>query len=269
MLGVTAAAGTTAGFAWFTTIRTATVNFSNAVVYNKAAGLSVTYVSVTNGGVATPTVTTGQTIDLSGNTSAVTDISGNGEAFYKPIWKPGSDGTTASEIDAVANGATTKYFVQFDLQLTNSGTAEAHVYLDSGSAVSGVSGSAADVAAAQSTRVSIWDVTSAHAIRTIWQDDPTDGAANTNYQYISSNSAGTAYGATGTLSNPDNSTFHLGAFTAVTVASTKANGQLIADLAASATATVRVTIWIEGTLSLATNTAVGGQVKTALALAAI
>ena len=59
MLGVTAAAGTTAGFAWFTTIRTATVSLTNAHVYSDYGDLKVQYVDVANNGItgASTTIT--------------------------------------------------------------------------------------------------------------------------------------------------------------------------------------------------------------------
>jgi hypothetical protein len=269
MLGVTAAAGTTSGFAWFTTTRTATVNFDNAVVYNKAADLSITYSPITNGGVtSSASSVTGNSFVLTGNTSPITDISGNGATFYRPTWQPGQDGIIATACPTVSNTSSVFYYVQFGVTFTNNGTKAANVYLDSGSSVAaGGTATATDIQAAKATRVSVYE---GSTLMTIWQDDKTDTL--TGYQYISS-ATGTAYTSYATLSAPDSATFHEGAFASVITGFTPANGQLVASLDAAGgtkpSTMLTFTLWIEGTLSTAVNAAIGGKVQTALHFAAL
>jgi len=271
MLGVTAAAGTTAGFAWFTTIRTATVSLTNAHVYSDYGDLKVQYVDVANNGITGASTTITSSLAISA-TSQVTDISGDGKTFYKPVWAPTTgigQPTVANSISSIANVSGKTYFVQFGLNLINSGTAQFSVYLESGSAVTGVTSSTADVAAAKATRVAVWSTDTTPVNKTVWQNDITDAAAG--YKYLTTAAAGTkAYTVDGyTLATPAAGTFHAGGFTEITTAAAAVNGQVIATVAGSSTVEVIVSAWIEGTLSEADNDAVGGNVNLNFALAAI
>ncbi len=276
LLGVTAAAGTTAGFAWFTTTRTATVSLTSAHVYSDNGNLSVQYVDVANNGITGASATPTSTLAIAA-TTGVTDISGDGKTFFKPVWKADNgtaQPTVANSISSIANVSGKTYFVQFGLNLINSGTAQFSVYLESGSAVTGVTSSTADVAAAKATRVAVWSTGTTPANMTTWQYDTTDSTAG--YKYLATAATGTkAYNFDGyTLATPATGTFHAGAFNQVNSAvDGPVSGQLIATVAGATiagdtTVEVIVSSWIEGTLSTADNAAKGGNVNLNLSLAA-
>jgi len=306
MLGVTAAAGTTAGFAWFTTIRTATVSLTNAHVYTDYGNLAIQYVALDSGLSApiSPT-TTNQTnvLGLAAATTGITDISGDGKTFYKPTWDPtDTNGTVANYITQITNGydlnkvdfkgtpdTSKTWYVQFGLNLINSGTNAFSVYLESASAVTGVNVNAGsdpilqaqqakNDAAAKATRVAVWstdpvaDPKLPLANMTTWQDDTTDSS----YQYLTTAATGiSAYTVDGyNLATPAAGTFHAGSFSQISLASDAVAGQVIATVPGKVGTTdgsveVIVSAWIEGTLSTAKNAAIGGNVDLALALAAI
>src|SRR5574344_262779 len=84
LTAVTAGAATTSTLAWFTTTRTASVQFTDVGIYSQG-NLGVKYVALTSGLSATPT-TSNNSISLDGLATAATDISGDGITFYKPDW---------------------------------------------------------------------------------------------------------------------------------------------------------------------------------------
>jgi hypothetical protein len=277
MLGVTAAAGTTAGFAWFTTTRTATVNLASAHVNTTAGDLKIAYVPIENNNVTGDASET-NSLALSASTTNATDISGDGKTFYKPTWAP-TDGsaqpTVATAINSVSNGTTRTYYVIFGLQLINKGSGDAFsVYLENASKVAPHSGSEPkDVAAAGATRIAIYSATGANhdqqdAAVTMWQyvTDSTNP-----YKYLTAGGSG-AYGVSGyQLADATSLTgWHIGSWDNVSHTgdvNIKA-GQKIADVPANGSAYVIVSMWIEGTSSFATNAAIGGAVDLTLSLAA-
>lgn len=286
LLAVTAGAAATSTFAWFTTTRTASVNFTSAKAYDKSGKLSITYDAVTNGSVEGNSQAS-NIVNLTGGTSGnVTDISGDGRTFYRPTWIPGKDGTKASAIPTVVNSTDSHYYIQFGVTLTNSATTgnpDLTVYLDAASYVKAhTAGTAIDVNAAKATRVAIYTVAAAgvlastDTLTTLWQNDTTDST----YQYL------TTYAATGAYDVPSTATekaslatlaaanIHAGAFTEVTKGFTPGTMQTIGTIAATKSISLVVSIWLEGTLSTCVNTpeantVVGGAVDTNLAFAAL
>ncbi len=291
LLGVTAAAGTTAGFAWFTTTRTATVSLTSANVYSDFGDLSIAYTAVDSNGI-THDATKTNTLAIAA-TTGVTDISGDGKTFFKPVWKADNgtaQPTAATSISSISNASDKTYYVQFGVALYNSGKTSFKVYLEEGSAVVGVNVNAGsdtslqaqqakNDAAAKATRVAIWSTGTTPANMTTWQYDSTDSVTpsadpsdpkdmTTGFKYISS-ASGTAYGAVGTVSTPAKATFHAGAFTHIDLQSSAVYGQLVASVAANSSTEVIISSWIEGTLSTANNAAKGGNVSFNLNLSAI
>jgi len=296
MLGVTAAAGTTAGFAWFTTVRTATVSLTSAHVYTDYGNLSIQYVALDSGlDTASQIVAdhTGETNSLGlSATRNITDISGDGVDFYKPTWAPAdTNGTNATHITQISNGEkllndgttiadTSKtWYVQFGLKLINSGAAAFDVYLSNGSAVTANSTSIpADVQAVKATRVAIWTGDNT-TCKTMWQYVP-----DTVNKYIKYTGTSSDYAYSVAKYNLDDakgtdfaSVWHESDWSTVTVASS-VDGQDLGTVPAATTnagvttngsITVNVSMWLEGTTVAAANAAIGGNVNLALDLAAV
>jgi hypothetical protein len=285
ILAVSGAVAATSTFAWFTTQRTATVNFTSATVYNTMGKLKIAYSGETNGGCDSGTVSGTNVLDVVGTTNAkITDISGNGKTFYRPDWLPGQENIAASGFSTKTNDGVDYYYIRFGMTLSNEGNAPMTVYLNKGCSITGKANSntaqkAKNDLAAKATRVSFYE---SDTLRSIWQYDNTDGTANTNYKYVTTDSTATgatqAYGVAGYYTaNPVAATFHIGDFDSVSSGFTAGNGQMLCTLAKSgetgAQKTITVTIWLEGTSKSATNTttadAVGGIVNMNVALAAV
>lgn len=306
-LAATAAVATTGTFAWFTTTRTATVNFTNTSVYNQAGNLKMKYIKVdssTTNDSSSGFVTSANITGLAGSASAnITDISGNGKTFYKPNWKPGSEGSVTSDTTATAittNSETAHYFITFQLRFENDGSKGLDLYLNNETLLSAVTNVASDApegtadpaawataqngkntAALKATRVAFWSTSSAaeSTLACVWQQDETD--AGTGYKFLTADAAGVAYGATGstvtgyTLSTVDPAKFHTGiTWPAVQKGFTAANGQKLGTVAANdgtnnGYLVVTVSIWMEGSLSTCSNGCIGGRVSAAFKFAAL
>jgi len=276
LLAVTSGIGAYSTFAWFTTTRTAQVNLTSAKVYSNYGKLLVAYGATqpnqgtaytTTDGTVTDGVTPVAAIDATTVAQNATDISGSGKigAFYKPTWIPGHETQQASAIEAVTNGLDdgVSYYIAFTLTFWNKGTSAIDVYYNSTAAITGAD--TAGVEAAKATRIAVYDGTTAVSV---WQ-----GATDTAYSYISSNTTGTAYGAVGTLSTytQDTAPFHAGSFAnTVQKGFTATTGQtLITNLAAGGNKDLTFTSWIEGTATAADNASIGGTVNLQLDFAAL
>ena len=159
-------AATSSTFAWFTTVRSASISYSSATVETQDNDLSVHYVSSLNTMTATTNdyVNDGKTVNnvvLSGG-NKVTDISGDGIDFYKPVWKANTygGGQVADRIDDItlaAAGDADGYLIDFTLTIARGSGAQStndlNVYFDAGTAVTAASADAADVAAVKAVRM--------------------------------------------------------------------------------------------------------------------
>lgn len=209
LTAVTAGAATTSTLAWFTTTRTASVQFTSIGIYGSTGDLGIELTKPTNGfSVDVPTKTSNSYTFSSTIANALTDISGNGSKFYRPIWKPGHDGEAASDIKVATNGdpAGTYYYIQFILKLTNSSTANPlNVYFQNTIAITSTgtnnSGAAANnKRAAHSARVAMYNfgetTTTAIATDAAYTKVFYDGTDTTSTKYLSATSStdDTAYG---------------------------------------------------------------------------
>ncbi|MCX5775683.1 MAG: hypothetical protein NTV44_04930 [Firmicutes bacterium] len=79
MLLLTATAATASTFAWFTTVRNATINYSSATVYTNSGSIKVSWVSSLVSTWGTPSATDNN-LSISG-AHRITDISGEASAF--------------------------------------------------------------------------------------------------------------------------------------------------------------------------------------------
>lgn len=273
ILAVTAGAAATSTFAWFRTTRTSVVNLADGVVYGDS-GLAVEYVPISFGGVNHSAVNTKNGFDLTASAGNMTDVSGNGisNQMYRPDWDPNvlddADDTnddTAVSISAVQNDENNTYFIEFGITFKNGNLNNAiNVYLNGGSSIAASNADASSVASAKASRLSFW---SGVTVYSMWQPDATDAT----YAYLAPKTGATAYTVDGyELATPDSATFHAGSFSVLTKKTDAVAGQLITSVPKATsssepgTATVYVTLWLEGTVKAATVACLGGHVKSEL-----
>lgn len=129
LLIVSAVAATSSTFAWFTSVRQATINYNDATVSSTDSSLGIVYKSSLN---TMTTSLTDNVLTLTGS-NLVTDISGDGKTFYKPVWASQTDSQTgvASAIQDVALSAAKDadgFLVDFTVTLSSSGEQDLKVY---------------------------------------------------------------------------------------------------------------------------------------------
>lgn len=190
LLAVTAGAATTSTLAWFTTTRTASVQFTSIGVYGATGDLGLHYQAITNGLSVTPADTNNSISVTDTIANAETDVSGDGVTFYKPDWSATENGV-ANVADEATNSSSVKYYVQFALKMTNSSTVNPlEVFLQGGT-----SGTLIDNTphvdtenetngynyAAHATRVALFDLGSPTTAPTSISVTPS--SSNTKYLY--------------------------------------------------------------------------------------
>ncbi|MCH3976654.1 MAG: hypothetical protein LKE36_03535 [Bacilli bacterium] len=279
LLLVSGTAVTAGTFAWFTTVRSATISYSSATVKTNSGNLIVAYKSSLNTlavNDATPGV-----IALAG-ANKVTDISGDGVSFYKPVWNAhDTDRTLADSIEDVSSTADGN-FIDFTVTISRTNvdpeTNGMYVYLGQDTSISAVDpGNPADVEAANAARLAVVN----------YDDRTSEGTAATNFiwalnpdansQYISLAETGTsAYGVDGyqltsVTADNDGDLLYSGA---IKNAPTPASSVLpkIADLSFDGatpliTEDITFRVWLEGVK--VQNSARGGVFKVNLDLYAL
>ncbi len=301
MVAATAGVGATATFAWFTTQNTATVNFASSNVVSDNNSITVEYSHVANNGIpvdasnnpSSANVTNNNAksaLSISGFSIDSRDVSGDGKTFYRPTWKSGLAGSEAQSISTVSNdkvfnadgsvksGKT--YYVTFGVKITNKSTTATNIYLDENTKVSPAVAGTINDAAASATRVAIWDDTT---IVSYWHNDTTDATlqylkkdadkTSTTYKLANAECALTDITSSDTDKTMYNVT-HRGAWTTPVKNSqsgvvTKDTGSQLCTIGATASKTITVSMWIEGTYSTATDSCIGGSVSLQLGLTSI
>ncbi len=189
MLVLTAAAASASTFAWFTTVRNATINYSSANVYSSSSSLSISYVSSLNRFIASNEagLDDDQHVSVTG-VHRITDISGNGTKFYKPIWNSSDTDSSIADsiitIPTVGEGAADGYYVDFTIRVSQSATAtgDMKVYVGKNTTITAhTPDDPQDEAAAKCARIAILDEAKAPIF--IWTPDGNDGI--NNYTYVS------------------------------------------------------------------------------------
>lgn len=250
-------------YAWFLTQRTATVYVNNLSVYSNQGNLNMKYVDYEHGGVAS--VTGDETPDMGINavSGSVTDISGDGVNLYSPNWLPGKDGSEASSITPAINTADDRYCVKFGITFQNIGDGSFDICFSSSlnNVIAGDTNSASEQAA-KATRICFYDAAD-DSVKCLWQYDETDDGS---YSYLKEESGQSAYTVSDyELADPEvdySTTFHTGNFSTIDEKSDPlSEGQKLVSLVGHSEATINIVIWIEGTLSLATNACIGGRVS--------
>lgn len=273
LLLVSGFAATASTFAWFTTVRSASVNFSSATVTTNNAGLEVKF----NPGKSYSNMSatgTNNVISLTG-ANKVTDISGDGVNFFKPVWNAKSinteDGLTAdsiTEIDYTAGNKANGYFVDFALDISRTSPVEGQpidplanglkVFLGENTRITPKTvGSSKDEQAVKAARMAV--VNSENKV--VQYYSPVE---ETSYKYLKTGT-GSIYGLPGfeqatKLAADVRTSFPP---TSNEVSSVEKQA-LIADLTWTAkgdvisTVTLNFRAWIEGTDTDAINSAIGG-----------
>lgn len=266
LLSGIAASSTT--LAWFTTTRTASLNFTSATVEHKSSDLVVNYVSSLN---SFDTVdSTPNAIALTGG-NKVTDISGDGLSFYKPVWAD-SNATVASvinDVTATADG----HYIDFVLKISRDNTNAANplgvkVYLGSGTKILPLdSGNAKDVNAVNASRMAVisYDDAARSNSSVVHLHAP---VAETAPTHLATNAGESAYGISGYELKDVSTTLNSAAF--ITATKQADATYEIADLTSDSEAYVGFRFWIEGTDAETTNAkALGGMFKVALDIYAL
>lgn len=268
LLSGIAASSTT--LAWFTTTRTASLNFTSATIENKSSNLVVNYVESLN---SFDTVDpTPNAIALTGG-NKVTDISGDGLSFYKPVWAD-SNATVASVINDVTATAD-EHYIDFVLKISRDNTNAANplglkVYLGSGTKILPLdSGNAKDVDAVKASRMAVisYDDASRSNPAVVHLHAPEAEPAATA-THLAVNASETAYGIAGYELKDVSTTLNSAAFNTATKQADATYE--IADLTSDSEAYVGFRFWIEGTDAETTNAkALGGMFKVALDIYAL
>ncbi len=251
-------AATSSTFAWFTTVRTASISYGDAAVYSRDGNLNVKFKNSLNTvDPNTPDAT--QELKLTG-TNRVTDISGDGLAFYKPVWSNQTD--VASSITALTmtgEGAADDYFVDFTVTLSRDNElndAGFKVYLGSDTKIFGKTD-----AEHQTLNDSVVPATRLAVIRNndvVMRWTPNE---ETNAKYLAPGTG--AYGTTTHELKSDTKLVH-GVFVDYTTQADAATGgtkgAVIADLSSGIAKEVDVTFraWIEGCDAQTENAIIGG-----------
>jgi hypothetical protein len=252
-------AATSSTFAWFTTVRTASISYGDAAVYSRDGNLNVTFKSSLNTVDKNTTAAT-QALVLTG-TNRVTDISGDGLAFHKPVWStPGSVASSITALTMTGAGAADDYWVDFTVTLSRDNELDDEgfkVYLGNETNIVGKTDGAQ-----QALNDSVVPATRLAVIRGSevvmrWTPNEELGA-----KYLAAPGTG-AYGTTTHELKNDTQLVH-GAFVDYTTQAAAAaggtKGAVIADLSSGIAKQVDVTFraWIEGCDTQTENEIIGG-----------
>lgn len=256
-------AATSSTFAWFTTVRSATVNYSEATASTSSGNLNIAFKESENNAIQTTApVAVNNVLDLTGFNNIITDISGDGATFYKPVWADQSDNLQqdnfiASRIDTVSTADSN--YVDFTITISrdNPGGNGYHVYLGSGTEFTKTADGTLGGDIVPALRLAVLDSSSNVKVR--WAPE-----AEANPKYLKADGSGTAYGngaTTGFVLETD-SDLKSGAITTHTdIDDANDHGYHVADLSVAVSADVTFRVWIEGTDAQAVNAIIGGKFK--------
>jgi len=256
-------AATSSTFAWFTTIRTAKVNFGDAEVVSKSGDLDISFVRTANTGVTSSQAD--EVITLTG-TNKVTDISGDGKTFYKPVWAD-SNAMVASVINDVT-GTADGHYVDFTIKVSRSNDIDENglkVYLGAGTEIVGktdASQQALNDSVVAATRLAVLDDAGEVILR--WAP-----VAETSPKYLV---AGTGAYETTTHELESDTALKSGEISDfTTIAAADAAGFMVADLASGTSTETEITFraWIEGEDAQTVNDIIGGVFNVNIALYAL
>lgn len=259
-------AATSSTFAWFTTVRTASISYSEATVQSSDGDLTIEYLRSLN------TWSGGSTYDEEANkvtiagANKVTDISGDGKTFYKPVWT--TPVSTASSIEPVPTtgdpGVADGFYIDFTVRLSRSNAVAENglkVYLGTGTTIAPKDPlNPKDTGAVEAARLAVIDHQGNVKVR--WAPKEETGA-----KYITTGT-GSIYGVSGFETTTDSTYKHGEITSADSMAAADEAGFLVADLSKNEATEREVTfrIWLEGEDSDCDNDILGGVFNVNIAL---
>lgn len=265
LLSGIAATGST--FAWFTSVRTASINFNDATVETKSGDLQIEYRPTgAEGASLTPSLVDNNTLTITGINKTVTDISGDGKNFYKPVWAD-SASTTASIINTVSTSVGN--YVEFGIKVKRSNAANAtglKVYIGQGTSITGkidAANQGLNDSVVPATRLAV--LNSSNDVKFRWAP-----VAEGTPKYLTATpGTGDAYGLN-THTVTSDGTLVNGAFDGdLTANPGTASKYEVADLTSVTSADLTFRVWIEGTDAQTVNAIIGGVISVNIALYAL
>lgn len=258
-------AATSSTFAWFTTVRTASISYSEATVQSSDGNLAIEYKSSLNTWSGTPSYDeVANKVTIAG-ANKVTDISGDGKTFYKPVWT--TPVSTASSIEPVPTtgdpGVADGFYIDFTVRLSRDNDVAENglkVYLGTGTTIAPKDPlNPKDTGAVKAARLA---VINQGDVKVRWAPEQ-----ETDPKYITTGD-GELYGVSDFKTTTD-STYKHGAITSAdSKAAADLAGFLVADLSKGVANEANVTfrIWLEGEDSDCNNNILGGAFNVNIAL---
>lgn len=259
-------AATSSTFAWFTTVRTASISYSEATVQSSDGNLKIQYLSSLNTWSGAPSYDVNANKVTIAGANKVTDISGDGITFYKPVWT--STVSTASNIVTVPttgdSGVADGFYIDFTVRLRRDNAVDENglkVYLGSGTTIVAKDpDNPKDTGAVKAARLAVIDHQGNVKVR--WAPEEETGA-----KYITTGTS-SLYGVSGFKTTTDEDYKHGEIISADSMAAAEAAGFLVCDLSKNVATERDVTfrIWLEGEDEHCNNNILGGAFKVDIAL---
>lgn len=259
-------AATSSTFAWFTTVRTASISYSEATVQSSDGNLAIEYLSSLNTWSGAPSYDAAANKVTIAGANKVTDISGDGKTFYKPVWT--TPVTAASSIETVPttgdSGVADGFYIDFTVRLSRDNAVAENglkVYLGTGTTIAPKdSSNDKDTGAVKAARLAVIDHEGDVKVR--WAPEEETGA-----KYITTGTS-SLYGVSGFETTTDSNYKHGEITSADSKAAADQAGFLVADLSKNVANQRDVTfrIWLEGEDSDCDNDILGGVFNVNIAL---
>lgn len=259
-------AATSSTFAWFTTVRTASISYSEATVQSSDGNLAIEYLSSLNTWSGAPSYDEEANKVTIAGANKVTDISGDGKTFYKPVWT--TPVSAASSIETVPttgdSGVADGFYIDFTVRLSRDNAVAENglkVYLGTGTTIAPKdSSNDKDTGAVKAARLAVIDHEENVKVR--WAPEEETGA-----KYITTGDD-SLYGVSGFETTTDLNYKHGEITSAESKAAADLAGFLVADLSKGVAKQANVTfrIWLEGEDKDCDNDILGGAFNVNIAL---
>ncbi len=262
-------AATSSTFAWFTTVRTARISYSEATVQSSDGNLAIQYLSSLNTWSGAPSYDAEANKVTIAGANKVTDISGDGKTFYKPVWT--TPVSAASSIETVPTTGSPSvadgFYIDFTVRLSRDNAVDENglkVYLGTGTTIAPKdSSNPTDTGAVKAARLAVIDHEGNVKVR--WAPEQ-----ETDAKYITTGTGDTdsLYGVSGFKTTTDSTYKHGEITSAESKAAANLAGFLVADLSKNEATKRDVTfrIWLEGEDSDCNNDILGGVFNVNIAL---
>ncbi len=261
-------AATSSTFAWFTTVRTASISYSEATVQSSDGNLAIEYKSSLNTWSGTPSYDEEANKVTIAGANKVTDISGDGKTFYKPVWT--TPVSTASNIETVKTtgspGVADGFYIDFTVRLSRDNAVDENglkVYLGTGTTIAPKDPeNPKDTGAVKAARLAVIDQEN---VKVRWAPEQ-----ETEAKYITTGTGDTdsLYGVSGFKTTTDDDYKYGEITSADSMTDADAAGFLVCDLSKNVATKRDVTfrIWLEGEDSDCNNDILGGVFNVNIAL---